>query len=51
MPLAGKKIIWGNAREKTVKLNADQLYQLILLLKNTKLKTVMEFLKIDPNIV
>ena len=46
-----KKIIWGNAREQIVKLNADQLYQLIFLLKNTELKTVLEFLKIDPNIV
>ena len=46
-----KKIIWGTAREQTVKLKADQLYQLIFLLKNTELKTVIEFLKIDSNIV
>ena len=46
-----KKTIWDTAREQTVKLNADQLYQLIFLLKNTELKTVIEFLKIDSNIV
>jgi len=46
-----KKTIWYTAREQTVKLKADQLYQLIFLLKNTELKTVIEFLKIDSNIV
>lgn len=41
-----KKLIWYTARDETIKLKADQLYQLIFLLKNRELKRVIEFLNI-----
>lgn len=45
------KLVWYVARDKTFKLKIDQLYQLISLLKNKDIATVLEFLKINPDLI
>lgn len=45
------KLVCYGARDKTIQLQIDQLYQLIFLLKNKNITDVLEFLKINPDLI